>query len=410
MREKLTPIGVVKQTKPGRFADGGGLYLYVKPDGRKTWVFRWRDRETQKLREKGLGTYGSRDVTLSEARDLAAVCRRQVRDGDDPIAVARQKKKEAILARQNTITFKECTKQYIDAHKAAWKNQKHTSQWSNTLNTYAASLMPLPVAEISDELILGCLEPIWRSKTETATRVRQRIERVLDWATTRKYRSGENPARWRGHLSTLLPMPSKLRKVEHRPALEYSQIGAFMSRLNKVDSMAAHALELQILTATRPGETVGASWTEFDLNKGVWTIPPERMKADREHTIPLSPPALALLKRLPRVSGFVFPGVSQDKHLTTAAGMKLLKRIEPGITAHGFRSTFRDWTADETNFPREVCEAALAHQIKDKAEAAYKRKTQFAKRSKLMSAWAKYCYTPVIGGKNVTSIGNRRTS
>lgn len=410
MREKLTPIGVVKQTKPGRFADGGGLYLYVKPDGRKTWVFRWRDRETQKLREKGLGTYGSRDVTLSEARDLAAVCRRQVRDGDDPIAVARQKKKEAILARQNTITFKECTKQYIDAHKAAWKNQKHTSQWSNTLNTYAASLMPLPVAEISDELILGCLEPIWRSKTETATRVRQRIERVLDWATTRKYRSGENPARWRGHLSTLLPMPSKLRKVEHRPALEYSQIGAFMSRLHKVDSMAAHALELQILTATRPGETVGASWTEFDLNKGVWTIPPERMKADKEHTIPLSPPALALLKRLPRVSGFVFPGVSQDKHLTTAAGMKLLKRIEPGITAHGFRSTFRDWTADETNFPREVCEAALAHQIKDKAEAAYKRKTQFAKRSKLMSAWAKYCYTPVIGGKNVTSIGNRRTS
>ena len=410
MREKLTAAGVAKLTKPGRFADGGGLYIFVKPDGRKTWTFRWRDRVTQKLREKGLGPYGRHDVSLADARVLAGECRRQVREGKDPIAEARQRRQEAILAHQNHITFGTCLTRYVDAHKAAWRNAKHTAQWSNTLNTHAAQLIPLPVSEINDELVLQCLEPIWTTKTETASRVRQRIESVLDWATARKYRTGENPARWRGHLDKLLPKPSSVRKIKHRPALNYQDAGEFIVKLREVDSMAAHALELQILTATRPGETVGARWDEFDLDNKVWTIPGERMKANKEHTIPLSPQSIALLKRLPKASEFVFPGKSLKKNMTTAAGMKLLKRIEPGITAHGFRSTFRDWAADNTSYPREVCEAALAHQLKDKAEAAYFRSDLIAKRSRLMDDWANYCDTKLDQADNVTPIRKKAES
>ena len=405
--EPLTPGKVSKTTKPGRYADGGGLYLWIKEDGRKTWTFRWRDKITGKLREAGLGSLTNQRVTLKMARDRADNYRDMVWNNLDPIAEKRRAIKEAREARANRLTFRECMNRYIDAHKASWRNEKHTAQWSSTLNLYADPLMKLPVADIDDKLVLQCLEPIWTTKTETATRVRQRIEAVLNWATARKYRSGENPARWRGHLDQLLAKPTKLKNVVHRARLPYEQAGVFMAKLRKGDSMAAKALELQILTATRPGEVVGAQWSEIDLKGNIWTIPAERTKANKEHTIPLSPPAVKLLKKLPRVTDFVFPGVKLDKGMTTAAAMNLLKRIEPGITAHGFRSTFRDWAADQTSYAREVIEHAMAHRLKDKAEAAYFRSDQVAKRTRLMADWAKYCDTIPADADNVTPIRNK---
>ena len=400
----LSPGSVIKKTEPGRYADGGGLYLWIKEDGRKTWTFRWRDKITGKLREAGLGSLTNQRVTLKMARERADDYRDQVWRGLDPIAEKRRAITEARAALANRLTFSDCMTRYIDAHKTSWRNEKHTAQWSSTLNTYADPLMKLPVADIDDRLVLQCLEPIWTTKTETATRVRQRIEAVLNWATVRKYRSGENPARWRGHLDTLLAKPTKLKNVVHRAALNYQQAGTFMVKLRKGNSMAAKALELQILTATRPGEVVGAAWSEFDLNGKIWTIPAERTKANKEHTIPLSPQAVKLLKSLTRVNDFVFPGAKLDKGMTTAAAMNLLKRIEPGITAHGFRSTFRDWAADQTGYAREVIEHAMAHQLKDKAEAAYFRSDMIEKRTRLMNDWATFCDQIGDQTANVTPI------
>ena len=391
MREKLTATGVAKQTKPGRYADGGGLYLLVKPDGRKTWVFRWRDRVTGKLRDKGLGAYGRHDVMLAEARQEAGKCRRMVRNNQDPIEEKRQQRLDAKLAYAKRLTFGDCISRYVDAHKAGWKNPKHATEWPASLDRYAGKLKDLPVAAIDTGLVIQCIEPLWATKTETMTRVRQRIEAVLAWATVRGYRSGDNPAQWRNHLDKLLPAPNKLKNVQHLAALPYTEVGAFMAKIRAKGSHAAKALELQILTATRPGEVVGSTWDEFDLDAKVWTIPKDRMKADKEHEIPLSPQAVKLLRKLDRVTDFVFPGVKLNKGMTTAAGMKLLKELHPGITQHGFRSTFREWSGDQTSFPREVIEHALSHQLKDKAEAAYYRKTQFPKRTKLMKSWADYC-------------------
>jgi integrase len=284
-----------------------------------------------------------------------------------------------------------CATRYIDTHKAGWSSEKHAAQWSSTLNKYAAPVMTFPVADIDTSLVFFCLEPIWTSKTETATRVRQRIEAVLDWATDHKFRSGENPARWRGHLDKLLPKPTRLKKVQQRPALDYQRAGGFMSRLRAVDSLAARSLELQILTATRPGEVVCARWSEFGLMGKVWTIPAQRMKANREHTIPLSPQAVTLLRQLPRTNEFVFPGVSGKKGMSTAAAMKLIKQIEPGITAQGFRSTFRDWATDQNDYPREVIEHAMAHRLNDKAESTDFRSDLIARRVRLMRDWADFC-------------------
>ncbi|MEJ8568282.1 tyrosine-type recombinase/integrase [Elongatibacter sediminis] len=404
MREKLNATTVEKMTKPGRHADGGGLYLLVKTDGRKTWVFRWRDRVTGKLRDMGLGPYGKRDVTLAEARDKAGEARRIVRDGLDPIEERRRRLQDAKLAHARRLTFGECAEKCIEAKRAEWKNPKHAAQWPATLDKYAAVLKPLPVTEIDTGLVLQCLEPIWQKKTETATRVRQRIEAVLDWATARKYREGENPARWRGHLKTMLPDPSKVKKVQHHSALPYAEIGAFIQELRATDTQAARALEFQILTATRPGETVGAAWDEIDLQAKTWTIPAERMKAHKEHVVPLSPRAVAILKAMPQACDFVFPGPTLKKGMTTAAGMKVLKNLRPGITQHGFRSTFRVWAAEQTAFPREVIEHALAHRLKDKVEEAYQRSSVFPKRVKLMNAWAGYCAAAPAATDNVTAI------
>jgi len=413
MKEKLTAGFCLKTTKPGRYADGGGLYLLIKPDGRKMWVFRFTDPVARKRRDMGLGRYGKNFVPLAQAREKAADARALVDQLKNPIEERKKLLKEAQEAQANKLTFGQCATKYIAAHRASWRNAKHAQQWTNTLTTHAADLMPLPVAEIDTAQVVKCLEKIWTTKTETATRVRQRIEKVLGWATVRKYRSGDNPARWNGHLQAELPSPNKLKAVQHRAAIGYDEIGAFMAKLRTKDSMAAKALELQTLTATRPGEVVAAQWDEFDLTRKVWTIPAERMKANKEHTIPLSAQAVKLLKSLPRIdrSEYVFPGMRPDKPMSTAAGMKLLKQLHPGITAHGMRSTFRDWAGETTAYPREVIEMAMAHQLKDKAEAAYARGNLIDKRRKLMRDWATYCDTiQTAQADNVTGINERASA
>lgn len=392
MQNRLTAVAVRNKKQPGRYADGGGLYLFVRPDGSKTWVFRWRDRITGKLRDKGLGPCW--DVSLEEARRLAGACRQQIRRGADPIDAARQERIAAKLERARRLTFGDCCDRYIEAHQDGWRNAKHAAQWRSTLDTYCGSLAPLPVAEIDTALVIKALEPIWSAKTETATRVRQRIEAVLNWATAREFRQGENPARWRGHLDKLLPKPTKLKKVEHRAALPYVEVGAFMADLRHQKGLGALALELQILTACRPGEVAGAHWDEFDLDASMWAIPGDRMKAGKEHRVPLSKPAVKLLRNLPRIGSYVFPGTKKGQSITTAAMLKALRSTRPGFDAHGFRSTFRDWAADQTAYPRDVAEAALAHAVQG-VEAVYRRTDLLNKRAHLMADWAAYCAKPL---------------
>lgn len=389
--KKLTVIEVKKLNQPGRFNDGGGLYLLVKPGGGKYWMFRYRDRTTGKHRDKGLGPFA--DVSLLKAREKAAEHRLSLLNGNDPIDATKKARVDAKLERAKQITFGECAKQLIEAKKSGWRNAKHAAQWTSTLDTYCASMKPLPVAKIDVDRVCDALKPIWDTKTETATRVRQRIEAVLDWATARSYRSGDNPARWKESLQSLLASPAKLKNVQHRAALPYEEISDLMSTLDSKASFGAKALTLQILTATRPSEAIAARWDEFNFKKALWTIPKERMKANREHQIPLAPKLVAMLAAMPRdKSGFLFPG-KPGMHMTTAATLKLLQEAHPGITCHGFRSTFRDWAADSTSHSGDVAEAALAHAIKDRTEAAYRRTTMLEKRRLLMVEWAEYCYS-----------------
>ncbi|WP_101927027.1 MULTISPECIES: tyrosine-type recombinase/integrase [Luteimonas] len=400
---KLTALKIRKLKEPGRYSDGDGLYFYVSQSGSRSWVFRYRDRSTQKHRDKGLGP--ERDVTLEQAREAARRARASIREGLDPIDSEIQARALAAAERTRGVSLGHCIDQYIRAHKASWRNAKHASQWENTLRTYAGDLWDHPVAVIDTPEVLSVLEPIWADKTETATRVRQRIEAVLDWAAARKLRSEINPARWRGHLDKILPKPAKLKDVKPRPALPYVEVGPFMAELREKDSLAARALELIVLTASRPSEVVGARWDEIDFANASWTIPGERMKAGKAHRVPLSAQAMTLLRELPRLDEeFVFPGAGKNPSLSTAAALKLLKELRAGIVPHGFRSTFRDWAADMTAFPREVAEQALAHAIPDKTEAAYRRTDLFLKRAKLMSAWADYCDLIQTGGENVAPI------
>jgi integrase len=378
----------VKTKKPGMHADGGLLYLLVKPDGRRSWIFRYRDRITGKLRDMGLGP--AWDVGLAEARERATELRRKLRDGQDPLAVKHALKAEARTLHEKRMAFGRCAELYIEVHRSGWKNPKHAAQWDSTLRTYCVPIWKLPVDRVDTTLVMKCLDPIWTTKTETASRLRGRIESVLAWSTVRGLRSGDNPASWRNHLDQLLPARNKVRKVEHRPALPYSEASAFMAELRMRDSLAARVLELQILTATRPGEAAGAQWDEFDLDGAIWTIPAARMKAGKEHRIPLSPAAVKLLKALPHINANVFPGV-KNRSITTEAAMKLLNELRPGLTAHGFRSTFRDWAAETTAHPREVIEAAMAHRLKDAAEAAYQRGDLLQRRAVLMKDWASFC-------------------
>ncbi len=375
------------KTAPGpvKLCDGGGLWLYISPSGARNWVYRYRLNGRD--REMGLGALP--EVSLADARGKASDYRKLRAGGTDPITHKRANK-------QTGKTFGDCAEACIESHRASWKNAKHAQQWQNTLAAYAIpKIGKLPVNTIDTEHVLSVLKPIWTTKTETATRVRQRIEAVLDWAAARGYRHGENPARWRGHLKKLLAEPTKIKMVQHHPALPYPEISDFMRDLRTREGLSAAALEFSILTACRTNEVLGATWDEIDFEAATWTIPGERMKARRSHRVPLTAPALKLLTRLnkTRSSDYVFPGQKYGRPLSNMAMLSLLKRQlgRPDLTVHGFRSTFRDWCAETTNFPREVAEAALAHVLTDKTEAAYQRGDLFEKRRALMEAWARHC-------------------
>jgi integrase len=384
--DRLTAIAVAKKSAKGRYADGGGLYLQVGEKGGKSWMFRYS--RNGKEHEMGLGSVIT--FSLAEARLRANRCRQLLADGIDPLAERKEKRASALVEATNARTFDECTASYIRAHRPGWKSPKHGEQWKNTLGTYASPVLgALPVQAINTSLIIKVLEPIWASKNETASRVRGRVERVLDWARARGYRTGENPARWRGHLDKLLPPPRKVQKVAHHAALPYRQVGEFIRQLRSNEGVAPRALEFAILTAARTSEVVGARWSEFDLDAGVWTVPAERMKANREHRVPLSTTAQSVLARLLREGDYVFCGASKNRPLSNMAMLALLRRMgREDLTVHGFRSSFRDWAAELTNFPREVAEAALAHVLSDKTEAAYRRGDLLERRVPLMEGWA----------------------
>jgi integrase len=406
---RLSAVRVQGVRKPGYYGDGGGLYLRVAPGGAKGWIFRYGGRGRR--RDMGLGGYPS--IGLAKARELAGDCRGMIAAGLDPIAARNEKRAAAAVEAAKAMTFDDCATAYITAHEAAWRNPKHRQQWKNTLSTYVSPVLgKLPVAAVDTGLVLKVLEPIWARKPETASRVRGRMEAVLDWAKVRGYRTGENPARWRGHLDHLLPAKSKVRKVEHHAALPYAQVGAFVASLHEQPGVSAHALEFLILTATRTGETLGATWDEVDIGAKLWTIPAGRMKAGKEHRVPLSDAALAVLKEMREIrhSDYVFPGGRDRRPLSEMSLLMLLRRMKHGdITAHGFRSTFRDWAAERTTFPREVAEAALAHAIPDAVEAAYRRGDLVDKRRKLMDAWAAYCAKIETDAGKVVALARART-
>ena len=377
---KLTDASARSRLKPGRHSDGGGLYLNVTPAGTRSWVFMWTPAGG-KRKEMGLGAYPL--VTLAKARAKAVECRSAVSEGRDPLD---EKKRDA------EPTFGECADRYIASIKAQWRNAKHEYQWNQTLTTYCAAIRPKRVSLITTEDVLAVLNPIWFTKSETASRTRGRIERVLDFAKSKGWRSGENPAAWRGHLRNILPKRQKLTRG-HLAAMPYESLPTFVDRLRRAQAMAARALEFTILTAGRSGEILGARWPEIDLDKRLWHVPKDRMKAGVAHTVPLSAQAVALVKRLheARTGGFVFPGEKKDKPLSGMAMEMLLRRMKvTDATVHGFRSSFRDWCGDKTNFSRELAEAALAHKVGDDTERAYRRSDALEKRRRLMQAWADY--------------------
>ncbi|MES2295353.1 MAG: integrase arm-type DNA-binding domain-containing protein [Pseudomonadota bacterium] len=388
---RLSTLQITKLRAPGRYCDGGGLYLQIGREDSRSWIFRYALKG--RVRDMGLGSASV--IGLADARDFAAQCRKLAIRGIDPIQERLRRRQEDAEEEASALTFKECATSLIEARKASWRSEKLGKQWLSTLQTYVfPHFGHLPIANINTQLVMKALEPIWNAKPSTAGRVRQRVEAILDAGKARGLRSGDNPARWRGHLQVLLSDPSKLRKTSHHPALPYSEIGTFMPQVRQQQSTAARALELLILTATRTSETICAKWTEVNLGAAVWTIPGERIKTGREHRIPLSAPAVALLHEMNKFNNgeFIFPGLKRGKPLSNMAILKLLQRMGfDHITTHGFRSTFRDWAAEQTNFPRDVAEMALAHAVENKVEAAYRRGDLFLKRAKLMEAWASYC-------------------
>lgn len=397
---KLTQLQVDKLKSEGIHNDGAGLSLKVTANGSKSWVYRYM--LAGKAHWMGLGSYP--DVSLAEAREKAADYRKLTRQNIDPLA---EKRKETSIIRAaiaKYISFDKASEQYIESHKAGWKNAKHIDQWTNTLATYASPVIGnVDVSLIDTGHIMRILEKdnFWNEKTETAHRVRGRIESVLDWAAARKYRTGENPARWKGHLDKLLPARNKVKATEHHPALPWLEMGAFMLKLREQNGTAARGVELAILTAARSGEVRGAEWAEFDLDNAIWTVPPERMKAKKEHRVPLSTQAIKLLKAQKELfpSGLVFPGMKAGKALSDMSLTAVLRRMERNdITVHGFRSSFRDWAAESTAYPNEMAEMALAHTIGDKVEAAYRRGDLFEKRRRMMNDWSNFCDTTIRAG------------
>jgi integrase len=413
----LNTLKVDRTKKPGMYADGGNLYLQVVATANeslsKSWIFRYvspvevyppghKRAGRGRVRDMGLGP--AADFSLAEARQMAQDARKKVHGGIDPLAAktAEQAEKRAAVAKY--MTFEQCARAYIEAHSVAWSNDKHRRQWGSTIETYAKpAIGSLPVQAIDTALVLKVIQPIWNEKPETASRLRGRIESILDWATTSGYRKGDNPARWRGHLENLLAAKAKVRKVRHHPALPYKDIPAFMAELRARDSLSARALEFTILTAARTGESVMAKrHDEIDHEERAWDVPADRMKAKKPHRVPLTGRALEIIQDLPEVEGnpYLFPGGKPGKSLSNMAMAELLKGMGwkdkngETIVPHGFRSTFRDWAAERTGHPGDVVEAALAHTIDNKVEAAYRRGDLFEKRRRLMDDWAAYCASP----------------
>ncbi len=383
----LTPL-TVKNAKPGRHADGQGLHLLVKESGARSWVYRYMIRGV--------------------SRDVAAALRLKVKAGIDPL-LERQEAEAAALAREQAakaanVTFKAAAESYIAANEGNWRNDKHRQQWTNTLTTYAYPVIgDLPVAAITTAHVLQILEPIWKEKAETASRLRGRIETVLDAAKARGYRDGENPARWRGHIAQILPARARLTRGHHK-ALPYEDVPAFVVRLRERAAVAASALEFTILTGSRSGEVLGATWGEVDLDKAVWSIPAKRMKAGKEHRVPLTSRAVDILSETRKLgSEWLFPAIRGGK-LSGMAMAMLLRRMDVSVTVHGFRSAFRDWAAECTAYAHEVAEMALAHTIENKVERAYRRGDLFDKRRRLMDEWAEYCAKVSAMGDAVTPI------
>jgi integrase len=396
-RENRLTARMVEQVKePGYYGDGAGLVLRVADSGSKVWLYRYKTMG--RVREMGLGPI--RDVSLAEARDAAREARRLRRTGIDPIDAKRERKAVARLDAARMITFAQCAAAYIENHRPSWGNAKHAAQWESTLRTYAYPVFGnLPVAAVDTALVVRVLDPIWSAKPETASRLRGRIEAVLDFAKVRGYRDGENPARWKGHLKEALPAASRLKKVKHHAALPYADIAAFIADLRQRDGDAAAALEFAILTAARTSEVIGTRWPEIDMATAVWTVPAERMKGGVEHRVPLSEQALLVLRRMEakRVNEVVFSGQTPGRALSNMALLMMLRRMErDDITAHGFRSTFRDWVADCTGVASEIAEACLAHKVAGKVEAAYKRTDFFEKRRDLMRQWGSFCVGPPV--------------
>lgn len=397
-----------------------GLYFRVTDTKAKHWIYRFM--LDGRARWMGLGSYpdvplvGRIDgdgVTIKGACDLATEARRKTRAGIDPIGERSTSKIHARVRAAKSITFQECADAYIEAKRAEWKNPKHINQWTNTLTTYCGPVFgKLPVSEVDTALIMKALQPIWATKTETADRLRGRIEAVLGWATVREFRQGDNPARWKNHLDKMLPAPGKVTPTVHHAALPFAEMGAFMAALRKQEGMGASALEFTILTACRSGEVRGAVWAEFDLDGCVWVIPGERMKAKKEHRVPLSKAAMKVLARMQaeRRGDLIFPGRDEGRPISDMTMTAVLRRMNRGdLTAHGFRSTFRDWVSESTAYPRDVAEMALAHAIGDKVEAAYRRGDLFAKRVRMMEDWAKYCATVQGSTANVVPLKKGNT-
>ena len=410
----------VKYAKPGRHVDGGGLHLLVKKSGARSWVFRYMLKG--KSRDLGLSrcseamailrSAGHDDLTLAQARDVATIYRLKVKAGIDPIAeredIAIAKAAEVQAQKIANVRFKDVAKAYIDANEDNWKNSKHRQQWKNSLATYVYPIMgDLAVSDIETSHVLAAIEPIWKDKAETASRVRGRIETVLDAAKVREYRTGENPARWRGHLSLILPARTKLSRGHHK-AEPYLSVPQILTQLRSRQAVAALALEFTILTAARTGEVIGATWDEIDIAKGVWTISAKRMKAGREHRVPLSKRAMEIVQQVKLLNdSYVFSG-PKGGPLSGMAMAMLLRRMKTDVTVHGFRSSFRDFAAECTSYPHEVCEMALAHAVASKVEAAYRRGDLFEKRRRLMDEWATHCLSKTqVGAKILVMKGQR---
>lgn len=399
---RLTAVQVKNASKPGLLADGNGLYLQVAKGGSKSWIYAYARNGHR--RNVGLG--GVAAVTLAKAREKAAAMRALLAEGKDPLAERRAER----LAAAGVKTFRQCAEEYIDAHQPGWRNLKHRQQWASSLKNYVYPVIgDLPVNQVDDRHVLKILQPIWLKKTETAKRVQGRMENILDYAKATKQRTGDNPARWRAHLDQILVCPSKVQRVRHHPALPYAELPAFMAALRQREGVGARAMAFVILTACRSNEAIGARWSEIDGD--VWTIPEERTKSGREHRVPLVPEALAILSEMRKTAAgdFVFAGAKPGRTLSPMTMATVLGRMErTDITVHGFRSTFRDWVEEQTNFPTRLAEAALGHALKDETEAAYQRGDLLEKRRRIMSAWARYATGPAKMTGQVVAIRRGR--